>query len=158
MSKTEYTVHPAFTDESSIGYKNGGWSKEITGIWVSKFEAGAAGENNTAATKTAISGYNYPVFMGTVPSYNNINVGNIYLLSKQISRGSENIYGLTSEVDSHLIKNSEWGAAAYLGQSKYGLDTKYVWINNVSLAGVAQDVNKNGTTTAIKRSLTSVSI
>ena len=148
-TKTEYTVHPAFTDESSIGYKNGGWSKEITGIWVSKFEAGAAGENNTAATKTAISGYNYPVFMGTVPSYNNIKVGNIYLLSKQISIGSDNIYGLTSEVDSHLIKNSEWGAAAYLGQSKYGLDTEYVWINNVSLNGASQDVNKNGTTTAI---------
>ena len=37
-----YTVHPAFTDETSISYRNGGWDKELTGIWVAKFEAGYA--------------------------------------------------------------------------------------------------------------------
>ena len=44
----DYVVHPAFTNESSIGYVNGGWKKELTGIWVSKFEAGYAGGNNSA--------------------------------------------------------------------------------------------------------------
>ena len=44
----EYVVHPAFTNESNIGYVNGGWKKELTGIWVSKFEAGYAGGNNNA--------------------------------------------------------------------------------------------------------------
>ena len=40
-TKTDkYTVHPAFTNESSIDYANGGWNKELTGIWVAKFEAG----------------------------------------------------------------------------------------------------------------------
>ncbi|MFR0822195.1 MAG: type II secretion system protein [Clostridia bacterium] len=38
-----YTVHPAFTDETKIHYRNGGWDKELTGIWVAKFEAGYAG-------------------------------------------------------------------------------------------------------------------
>ena len=28
----EYTVHPAFANESSIGYVNGGWDSEMTGI------------------------------------------------------------------------------------------------------------------------------
>ena len=37
-----YTVHPAFTDETAIDYRNGGWDKELTGIWVAKFEAGYA--------------------------------------------------------------------------------------------------------------------
>ena len=37
-----YTVHPAFTDETKINYRNGGWDKELTGIWVAKFEAGYA--------------------------------------------------------------------------------------------------------------------
>ncbi|MFR0823273.1 MAG: hypothetical protein ACLU84_07670 [Clostridia bacterium] len=37
-----YTVHPAFTDETKIDYRNGGWDKELTGIWVAKFEAGYA--------------------------------------------------------------------------------------------------------------------
>ena len=33
-TKTGYTVHPAFTDETKINYRNGGWDKELTGIWV----------------------------------------------------------------------------------------------------------------------------
>ena len=41
-TKIGYTVHPAFTDETAIGYRNGGWDKELTGIWVAKFEAGYA--------------------------------------------------------------------------------------------------------------------
>ena len=32
-----FTVHPAFTDESSIGFRNGGWDSEIEGIWVDDF-------------------------------------------------------------------------------------------------------------------------
>ena len=51
---TGYTVHPAFTNESSINYANGGWDKELTGIWVSKFEAGYASGNNSV-TPTASS-------------------------------------------------------------------------------------------------------
>ena len=39
---SDYYVHPAFTDESNIDYANGGWDKEIPGIWVAKFEAGFA--------------------------------------------------------------------------------------------------------------------
>ncbi|MFR0822269.1 MAG: hypothetical protein ACLU84_07265 [Clostridia bacterium] len=39
---TGYTVHPAFTDETKINYRNGGWDRELTGIWVTKFEAGYA--------------------------------------------------------------------------------------------------------------------
>ena len=49
--KEGYIVHPAFKNESSTGYENGGWDKELTGIWVSKFEAGYASGNNTATVK-----------------------------------------------------------------------------------------------------------
>ena len=52
---TGYTVHPAFTNESSIGYANGGWNQELTGIWVSKFEAGYATSNGNSAPKKASS-------------------------------------------------------------------------------------------------------
>lgn len=34
---------------------------------------------------------------------------------------STNEYGLTSTTDSHMIKNIEWGVAAYLTHSKYGM-------------------------------------
>lgn len=54
---TDYYVHPAFTNESSIGYANGGWDKELTGIWVAKFEAGYASENNSAPVKASSVNY-----------------------------------------------------------------------------------------------------
>ena len=43
-TKNKYYTHPAFTDESDskIGYSNGGWDRELKGIWVAKFEAGYA--------------------------------------------------------------------------------------------------------------------
>lgn len=46
---SNYVVHPAFTNESSINFVNGGWDKELSGIWVAKFEAGYA-EGNSKPT------------------------------------------------------------------------------------------------------------
>ncbi|MFR5190981.1 MAG: hypothetical protein ACLTEH_07110, partial [Clostridia bacterium] len=43
--------------ETMIGYRNGGWDKEITGIWVAKFEAGFAGGNNLATVKESSVSY-----------------------------------------------------------------------------------------------------
>ena len=178
-----YTVHPAFTDETSIGYRNGGWDKELTGIWVAKFEAGYASGNNSApvkassvsysqsgvyvrtieagtdadstqaarnwldgiygSTKTAIK---YPTFQPVTYSMNYINHNDAYNIAKAMTEDG-NIYGLTSTSDSHLMKNSEWGAVAYLSQSKYGLNGTDITINNVSLnSGGAKRTNTVGKT------------
>lgn len=57
-TKTDkYTVHPAFTDESSINYRNGGWDEELSGIWVAKFEAGFASGNNNVEVKASSINY-----------------------------------------------------------------------------------------------------
>ena len=167
---TGYTVHPAFTNESSIGYANGGWNQELTGIWVSKFEAGYATSNGNSAPKKAssvnysqtsvwASGYEtggsdgrmsarnwidgvygstttaikYPTFQGLAYSMNYINHNDAFSISRALTE-SGNIYGLSSSsTDSHLMKNSEWGAVAYLAQSKYGLNGTNIYINNVNL-------------------------
>ncbi|MFR8145130.1 MAG: hypothetical protein ACLU84_08685 [Clostridia bacterium] len=180
-TKTGYTVHPAFTDETSIGYRNGGWDKELTGIWVAKFEAGYASGNNSApvkassvsysqnniwvraveagttedssqtarnwldgiygSTKTAIK---YPTFQPVTYSMNYINHNDAFNIAKAMTENG-NIYGLTGSADSHLMKNSEWGAVAYLSQSQYGLDKQEVCINNVSLnSGGAKRTNTTG--------------
>ena len=161
-----YTVHPAFTNESSIGYANGGWKKELTGIWVSKFEAGYFDKNLVDADKEKYSssvnysqtyGYTtagknedarnyldgvygskttaikYPTFQGGKYSMNYINHNDAFNISKAIAGDSNNVYGLKNSTDSHLIKNSEWGAVAYLGQSQYGLYNKNIRINNVNM-------------------------
>ena len=174
----DYTVHPAFTNESSINYANGGWDKELSGIWVAKFEAGYAGGNNSApkgissevkytqssvwgasnetgtgktgsisarnwtdgiygATETTIK---YPTFQGLTYSMNYINHNDAYRISKVLTE-SGNIYGLnSSSTDSHLMKNSEWGAVSYLSQSKYGLDGTDIVINSVYLNNTTKSV------------------
>jgi len=168
---TGYTVHPAFTNESNIGFANGGWDKELAGIWVAKFEAGYAGGNNNApkgvsseATYTqselwassaetgtgndgTISARNwtdgvygstettikYPTFQGLTYSMNYINQNDAFNISRTLT-GKNNIYGINSNnTDSHLMKNSEWGAIAYLSQSKYGLNGTNIYINNITL-------------------------
>lgn len=179
-STKDYTVHPAFTDESSISYANGGWDKELTGIWVAKFEAGYASGNNSAPVKASNVNYSqmmsyvpaveagsggkntarnwldgiyaiknsdgtyewkdnkettikYPVFQGSTYSMNYINHSDAFLLSKALTDDG-NIYGLSSKnADSHLMKNSEWGAVAYLSKSKYGLKNIDIAVNKKNL-------------------------
>ena len=170
VDTTGYTVHPAFTNESSIGYANGGWNQELTGIWVAKFEAGYATSNGNSAPKKAssvnytqadayVSGYEtgtgggtasarnwiddvygstttsikYPTFQGLAYSMNYINHNDAFNISRALTE-NENIYGLSnSSTDSHLMKNSEWGAVAYLAQSQYGLNGTNIYINNANL-------------------------
>ena len=78
---------------------------------------------------------------------NYINQNDAYNIAKAMTE-SGNIYGLTASADSHLMKNSEWGAVAYLSQSKYGLNGTDIAINNVNLnsGGVArtQTAGKSG--------------
>ena len=49
--------------------------------------------------------------------------------------------------DSHLMKVSEWGAVSYLAQSKYGLETNEICINNVTLnSGNTKRTKEDGKT------------
>ena len=133
-----YKVHPCFQNGKSNNFKNGEWDSELRGIWIAKFEAGLPDES-TAPKTTSVNMTNsyYPVFQGQKTSYNYINASMCYLLSKTLTEAN-NPYGLTSDTDSHLIKNSEWGAAAYLSYSIFGKTggvynaDNEVYINNVS--------------------------
>ena len=172
---TGYTLHPAFTNESSIDYRNGGWDSELYGIWVAKFEAAFATTSNVPSNKVRVSSginysqstvwgpnaiykveYNssattggdvkarnyvdgiygstktsikYPTFQGSSYSMNYINHNDAYLLSRKLTADG-NIYGLSSDSDSHLMKNSEWGSVSYLSKSEYGLGSVDIAINN----------------------------
>ena len=169
-STKEYTVHPAFTNESSINYANGGWDKELTGIWVAKFAAGYASGNNSAPVKSSNENYSqstsyvqatesttgkdgnldarnwldgiygskttsikYPTFQGTTYAMNYINHSDSYKIARALTDDG-NIYGLSSNTaNSHLMKNSEWGAVAYLSKSQYGQNNKEITTNNINL-------------------------
>ena len=95
---SDYVIHPAFT----FGVN------EIAGFWVGKFEASSNGG------KIQIK--------GGVESWRNISVNDIHNTCIGMNNSGNN-YGLStndSEIDPHMMKNTEWGAVAYLAQSKYG--------------------------------------
>ncbi len=95
VAKTEYYTHPAFRDGSKVykttAYDQGGWDKELSGFWVDKFENSLA--------------YNTDLFSG----------GSIKDI---IDYYNDNIISYVPST--HMMKNTEWGAIAYLSQSKYG--------------------------------------
>ncbi len=100
----EWLTHPAFT------------SFNINGFWVGKFE--------TSKANTATENSTNPMGVQIKPnesSWCNIQAGNAFYSSYYYHRN----------LDSHMIKNTEWGAVAYLQHSKYGSHTR-VRINNHS--------------------------
>ena len=109
----EWLTHPAFTFGTS----------ELNGIWVGKFEM--TGTNETPTIKP-----NQKSLTAAISS--DQNVAGAF---KTIKSMQSNSYGISS-YDSHMMKNMEWGAIAYLTQSKYGRCTNgtctEVWINNVN--------------------------
>ena len=113
----KYIVHPSF--ETNLD--NGGWSSDIEGFWCAKYEA-SQGTESTIEIKPNAS------------SWRNQTIGEIYENAITAKYGysslSINSDGNTSFMYSHLIKNSEWGAVAYLTHSKFGTDGKEIAINN----------------------------
>ncbi len=126
-TKTDYIIHPAFTTNADLG---GGWNKELAGIWIGKYEASLANKadgsnivtddeetgnillsDNTDKTVVTKAGYS---------SWRNITIGNMYT----------NALAYSTKLKSHMLKNSEWGAVAYLTESKYGRNGANVSINN----------------------------
>ena len=103
--KTPTIVHPAF----NFG------GKALSGIWVAKFEAGMA---ETLSTSTNNDGNKTVKVVPNAETWKYIQVGNCFKASLKM-QVSGNPYGI-SGADSHLMKNSEWGAVAYFAASQYG--------------------------------------
>ena len=115
-----FRVHPAFIDDSKNNYENGGWDEELPGIWVGKYETA----KSNATSSSSGSGTTIKIQPG-VKSWNSETLGNMYNYAKAYS----------TSLNSHMLKNSEWGAVAYLTESKYGRN------------GTELDINKNNVTT-----------
>jgi len=99
----EYIPHPAF--------EFGGTK---AGIWVGKFESSGSASKVTIIPNTT--------------SLINVTVGQIFTACQ----GVKSTYSLAENVDSHMMKNTEWGAVAYLAESKYGRNGTEITINSSS--------------------------
>ena len=103
------------TTAKSTGTKNGEWlthpaftfgDKELAGIWVGKFE--------TSNTSTL------PKIVPNVSSLRSMNVSAQFNTSRLMTTTLASTYGTSTNDDSHMMKNMEWGAVAYLSSSIYG--------------------------------------
>ena len=110
-------VHPAF--------KYG--SDNLAGIWVAKFEASGTDTNGNAVGNGSSSSNSqqyapdnttYVKILPSVISWKYITIGESEYRSTSMSSNTS-AYGWTG-VNTHLIKNSEWGAVAYMCYSAYG--------------------------------------
>ena len=108
----KYYTHPAFT----FG------EEELTGFWIGKFEISAP-ENSTCYTSASTTNCNKtginPLVKPDVISYRYTQVGT-FETNIMAMNDEGNQYGFNITTDTHMIKNMEWGAVAYLSHSKYG--------------------------------------
>ena len=105
----DYMTHPAFL------------AFDTNGLWVGKFETGYDGATTTEAAEVNSVDTSKIIIKPNVYSWRSITVGNMF----------KNSYDYQRDLDSHMMKNTEWGAVAYLQHSKYGSMTS-IRINNNS--------------------------
>ena len=125
--KNYYITHPVFTFGNT----------EVSGIWVGKFETGG--------TDTK------PKIKPNISSLRNQTVSEEFTTAQRFGTST---YGMTSNVDAHMMKNSEWGAVAYLSHSRYGANRE-IYINNSSGYYTGRSGGNVGGSTAINTIYTS---
>ena len=146
----------AKTQTSETNLDNGGWDRDIKGFWCAKYEA--------------VSKNSELCFIPDVESWRYKNIGQQYSTAINATYGytvsNANTDGIRSFMYSHMMKNSEWGAVAYLTQSKYGRNGKEIDINNsnsyitgngggsTSVSSVSGTANAYNTVKGVKASTT----
>ena len=106
-----YRPHPVFEEDVT----QGGWGQKTTGIWVGKFE-----------TTSMTSSYGTNMILPNKTSQRSINVSTMFSKSQEIGAT------LNMALDSHMMKNMEWGATAYLAESQYGRNGTEISVNQCS--------------------------
>ena len=121
-SNGKWYTHPAFT----LG------DTELKGIWVGKFKT--TGNATTPTIKPDIA------FLKDITIATMYSTGQLFRTTNYLTTNGIN------QTDSHMMKNIEWGAIAYLKQSNYGLGLTDISINSKGSSyknNVAQSITGN---------------
>ena len=131
-NKTVWATHPAFTWQYTSEANGLTKTVERNGFWVGKFETTGTTSNptvkpnqqsNVGNSRMDVDGfYDMAKSVGKEDAYN---VGTGYTLYSQPAQNGHNLLSTSS----HMMKNSEWGAVAYLSASKYGAGAGNVKVN-----------------------------
>lgn len=120
LENGQLLTHPAFSFDD----------EELNGFWIAKFETNGEAEN------TSIVPNSEPL--------TNLDLSDQFELAHNFNDLDD--YGLVKVNNAHIIRNIDWGAVAYLSQSKYGnLDHSGVKRNTYLSGCVTVDENNNCT-------------
>ena len=135
-------------------------TKNLSGFWYAKFETSHATlrssttNNNLGCTTETCSNANGLIIKPNVISLRYNNVSNFFFASRSMEQAGNSFGFVSTEIDTHMSKNNEWGAVAYLTQSIYGRCTSStscteVGINNNSgyLTGYGAPAGSNDSVT-----------
>ena len=92
-------------------------NKELSGFWYGKYEVG--GTLASPCTNETCNVSNI-VVKPNVTSLRSQTVSSFFFASRSMEQVGNSFGFVSSEVDTHMSKNNEWGAVAYLTQSIYG--------------------------------------
>ena len=118
-------------------------TKELSGFWYGKFETSHStltssyASNNLECTNETCSNANGIRIKPNVQSLSRNSISKFFFASRSMEQSGNSFGFVSTEVDTHMSKNNEWGAVAYLTQSIYGRCTSStacteVGINNNS--------------------------
>ena len=98
-------------------------TQNLEGLWIGKYESSDAGNNKVAIVPNATS-------------LTNINVSTMFSRAQTLSK---------TNIDAHMLKNTEWGAVAYLTQSQYGRNGTEISVNQCShcITGAGRGIGDN---------------
>ena len=114
-------------------------NKNLSGFWYAKFEtshttlASSTTDNNLGCSNETCSNANGIIVKPNVKSLRYNNVSNFFFASRSMEQIGNSFGFVSAEVDTHMSKNNEWGAVAYLTQSIYGRCTNSTTCSEVGI-------------------------
>ena len=121
-------------------------TQDLNGFWSGKFEtshetlSSSTTANNLGCTNDTCSNANGIIIKPNVVSLRYNDISNFYYANLSMKQSSNSFgfdTGIDTTLDTHMMKNNEWGAVAYLTQSIYGRCTSSTSCTEVG-------INNNG--------------
>ena len=105
-------------------------NKELSGFWYGKFEVGGTLASSCTNETCNVSNI---VVKPNMTSLRSQKVSSFFYASRSMEQAGNSFGFVNSEVDTHMSKNNEWGAVAYLTQSIYGRCTSSTTCTEVGI-------------------------
>ena len=133
--------------------------KELSGFWFAKFAtshstlSSSTIDNNLGCTNETCSNANGIIIKPNVTSLRYNNISNFFYASRSMEQPNNSFGFVSSEVDTHMSKNNEWGVVVYLTHSIYGRCN-----NSTNCVNVSRSSNEVYNTTSGKDTSTTGTI